>query len=242
MRTFALLALGALAVPVGMFAQNAQTETVALEAVGLSGQNEVPPVESAAGADVNVSMTFAGSAADEQTFLNSFDDVVDFYDHGDGTANDLGQFDSVTVDMTATLTGASGLTFTGGHIHDGDADESGPVVVDFMVEETTVDTDPANLSTTVTLTAATDIETAFKVLANPDEYYVNLHTMANPSGEIRAQLAQTAETSMRLQTRGQARLLERIMTTLRNIDENVAAIGRRNGLNTSSEQVVGSAN
>lgn len=108
-----------------------------------------------------------------------------------------------------------------------------------------------------------EIHQAFRIVANPDCYYVNLHTTDNPPGEVRAQLRLPAETLTRRQSRDIERLSAQVrsltmmlsdiegnlnelasqerLDQLNRIDENVAAIGRRQGLNTMSQQVAGSA-
>ena len=63
---------------------------------------------------------------------------------------------------------------TGHHIHRGVAGANGPVVVNFL----------ANYSGVVTVTTAL----ASEIAGNPSGFYVNLHTAAFSTGEIRGQL------------------------------------------------------
>lgn len=77
------------------------------------------------------------------------------------------------------------------HIHVGEAGVDGPVVVTLF--------DPGDPGPDVTLPADTEffadcIEGVDKDLIkdirqNPDEYYINIHTLNNPGGEIRGQLS-----------------------------------------------------
>ena len=275
MRSFAVFAAAALMVPGLMTAQSLQSQSVVLEA-DLSGDNENPPVDTDASAEVTVRMDFEGRFDDDgvfedvgEAFADGFDSVVDFFtgddDDDDDTdrPDDFDNVESVTVRMTADISGLSGQTFTGGHIHRGRGDENGPVVVNFEVGEVATSDMDATVRRTVELTGEMDIETAFDIAANPSNFYVNLHTTANGPGEIRGQLRKSSETETRDLRRELEQIredLDMIMMTvneihedvgelaseerlnqLNRIDENVANIGRRVGLNTQSQQVVGSA-
>jgi len=60
------------------------------------------------------------------------------------------------------------------HIHQGAAGAAGPVVVDFMgQQDTCVAGDPATVS---------------GIIANPEGYYINLHSKNYPEGAMRGQL------------------------------------------------------
>jgi hypothetical protein len=65
------------------------------------------------------------------------------------------------------------------HIHKGDANTNGPVVVPFTAPGA-----DGNSSGCATSTAAVVDD----ILANPPGFYVNVHTMEHPAGAIRAQL------------------------------------------------------
>lgn len=65
-----------------------------------------------------------------------------------------------------------------GHIHAGEAGVNGPVVVNLEVDSATFDD--------CVVGVPTDVVDA--ILANPAAYYLNIHTPAVPSGEIRGQL------------------------------------------------------
>lgn len=107
-----------------------------------------------------------------------------------------------TQTVTATLSGGSGVTTTGtvsgtydkttktlkvsvthtiaaptlAHIHKGAAGTSGPSIFTF----------PAPLTSPLTLSTVLDASQLADLTANL--YYVNIHTAANPGGEIRGQL------------------------------------------------------
>jgi CHRD domain len=68
----------------------------------------------------------------------------------------------------------------GGHIHIGDATVAGPVVL--PLELTGLSTGLVAAGTT------TDPALATAILADPDNYYVNIHTDVCPAGAIRGQL------------------------------------------------------
>lgn len=270
MTKFAILAAVALTAPVLISAQSLQTEVVELDAA-LAGDNEIPAVDSPTTADVEVRMEFSGRFEDDsvfedvgEAFADGFDAVVDFFS-GDADLDadppgDIENVETVTVRMRADIRGLQGQTFTGGHIHRGDADENGPIVVDFEVGQLSPSGTENMLMRTVTLTSEMDIETAFDIAANPEEYYVNLHATANPAGEIRGQLETSSDTQITRELDELRDDVEAIrmmvadiqagvndlasqdrLDQLNRIDENVANIGRRVGLNTQSEQVVGSA-
>jgi hypothetical protein len=67
---------------------------------------------------------------------------------------------------------------TAAHIHLGDADESGPVVVNFMI-------DTNGLSGCV----HADAQLIKQIRQNPDAYYVNVHNAEYPGGAVRGQLS-----------------------------------------------------
>jgi hypothetical protein len=99
-----------------------------------------------------------------------------------------------TIDYKIFIRNPAAETFRVGHIHRGDATVAGPVVVDFLGgaaggEET------SDLVIVQHQTAGPDqfkaVEPAFDVFdlcENPQSYYVNYHTVADPQGAVRGQL------------------------------------------------------
>ena len=65
-----------------------------------------------------------------------------------------------------------------GHLHRAPAGENGPVVVDFGVDQASFQTCLRGL----------DPNLVADIVRNPSDYYVNIHTTAVRSGEIRGQL------------------------------------------------------
>lgn len=101
---------------------------------------------------------------------------------GPGDANGNGEFsgwfDAAKGQLCYTLGVGSLASPTMAHIHRGDAQTAGPVVVPLA--------NPAqNIADTCTPVAPALIS---EILANPAGFYVNVHTTQYPKGAIRAQL------------------------------------------------------
>ncbi|HMY72261.1 MAG TPA: CHRD domain-containing protein [Blastocatellia bacterium] len=86
-------------------------------------------------------------------------------------------------------------TFTGLHIHEGVAGANGGVVFDTGISPANPLISPTgkgtiNIPVTIGLTSGDAARRAAlaRMLGNPAGFYVNLHTTANPSGALRAQL------------------------------------------------------
>jgi hypothetical protein len=91
---------------------------------------------------------------------------------GTGTASLLIDPDALTIDWDIVVSDID-FPLTGAHIHVGAAGVAGPIVVDFDSQLTgsgLVDADLAD------------------ILANPTNYYVNVHNGLFPAGAIRGQL------------------------------------------------------
>ena len=71
---------------------------------------------------------------------------------------------------------------TGMHIHEGEAGKAGDVVVPL--------TTPTATDTTTTGCADVDAPLIGRMAANPDNFYVNVHTQMYPQGAVRGQLSQ----------------------------------------------------
>ena len=87
-----------------------------------------------------------------------------------------GRVDSSTGQLCYTLTSTDLDALTMAHIHAGAAGVAGPPVV--MLS--------ANVPTETCM--AVDKEVAAKLLANPGDFYVNIHTANYPKGAVRGQL------------------------------------------------------
>lgn len=86
--------------------------------------------------------------------------------------------DDVTnqVCISTAINGISLAAITAAHIHSGAAGVNGPPIVDFLGSvNTCVTTTPANVSS---------------ILATPASFYVNVHTVSFPLGQVRGQLGQ----------------------------------------------------
>jgi len=72
------------------------------------------------------------------------------------------------------------LPFTGAHIHEAPAGSSGPIVVPFTPPDATGHSEGCTTA---------DAEELKEIMANPDEYYVNVHNTTCPAGVARGQLS-----------------------------------------------------
>jgi hypothetical protein len=131
----------------------------------------------AAGAAVALTMALSPLAAfAADTALKA--DLSGKNETGGGDANGTGKadvkIDSATHKVTWNIT-SNVADAVMAHIHKGAAGADGPVVVNFA--------DKMSGSTDV----APDVAAA--ILANPADYYVNVHSKANPKGAVRGQLA-----------------------------------------------------
>ena len=70
----------------------------------------------------------------------------------------------------------------GMHIHEGEAGKAGPVVVPLST--------PAATDTTTSGCAEIERTLMGRIAANPENFYVNVHTDAYPQGAVRGQLSQ----------------------------------------------------
>jgi hypothetical protein len=105
-----------------------------------------------------------------------------------GTGKFLGTATSTSLSYTLTASGtASGITMA--HIHSGAAGSNGPIVADLITPGSGV----ASINQSGTITVANlkgpmagDMA-AFMAALRAGTLYVNVHTVANPGGELRAQ-------------------------------------------------------
>jgi len=91
------------------------------------------------------------------------------------------------------------ITFTGLHIHTGAAGVNGPVTLNSSL--TRIDSSDSGTGT-LTYRNEIDVTNAASVAAldglflNPAGYYINLHTVDNPGGAVRAQMRSTDSTTL----------------------------------------------
>jgi len=109
------------------------------------------------------------------------------------TRDDKGNVNAATVTFDIDYTVTSAVTFTGLHIHNAPAGQSGAVVIDTGISST----NPVSAAsgsgkiTRVVNYAASDtngIKFVTGLLATPENYYVNIHTTTNSGGFMRGQL------------------------------------------------------
>jgi len=105
-----------------------------------------------------------------------------------GFGNFTGTFDATRANLTVNLTVANlGAAITGAHIHEKDAgSQTGGVKINF------VSSNFVNGKLTGTFPVPASDPTLFtRILANPSNFYVNVHTTQFPSGAVRGDLTLT---------------------------------------------------
>lgn len=96
----------------------------------------------------------------------------------DGKGSFRAKADATSGEFCFSLTDSGLGDVTGAHVHEGAAGKDGKVLM------TVYETDAGEEEC-----LAPDPEMLGKILANPDKYYVNVHTSEFPKGAIRAQLS-----------------------------------------------------
>ena len=108
------------------------------------------------------------------------------------TRDEKGNINAATVTFNIEYTVTSSVTFVGLHIHNAPVGVAGPVVIDSgLSPSNSITTTGQGRITRVVNYASTDangLKFVTGLLATPENYYVNIHTTANPSGLMRAQL------------------------------------------------------
>jgi len=114
------------------------------------------------------------------------------------TAMPNGTLTSATYNFDINYAGFPAETFfTGFHIHSGAEGTNGPVTIDSGITGGMAVAAPANGTGTlnydieVNMTNAGSVNTVYGMLADPKNYYLNLHTRVNPGGAIRGQTRRT---------------------------------------------------
>jgi hypothetical protein len=101
-----------------------------------------------------------------------------------GFGNATVTFDATRANITVTITVANlGSPINNFHIHEGAAGVAGPVVINLIGLGGVF----VNGTMTVTVPVAADV--ALRMVQNPANFYVNVHTVAFPGGAVRGQLA-----------------------------------------------------
>ena len=107
------------------------------------------------------------------------------------TKDSAGNITAVTADFTTTVTGfPPGITLTAAHIHPGAAGTTGNPVVNLGLTQGEVSF--ATGSGTFTKSGITvSVDQANAILANPGNFYFNIHTSTFGGGVARGQLVRT---------------------------------------------------
>lgn len=102
---------------------------------------------------------------------------------------------SGTVDFTVRHRFPGATTFTGLHIHRGNAGTNGPVLIDTRItaaNSVVSETGSGEIArSAVVLAGSANVAVLNEILANPEGFYLNLHTTTNPGGAVRSQLKKT---------------------------------------------------
>lgn len=153
--------------PGGVIRAQLRPADTALFSVNMNPGNEVPPI---AGLDAR-----ALSLVQVSTIRNASGDATHAF---------------VSYSVNYRFPGAA--TFTGLHIHDGVAGVNGPVRLDSGLTgaRAVASADGfGNIYANFNATTEAGLAAVNGLLRNPENFYLNLHTMANPGGAVRAQLA-----------------------------------------------------
>jgi uncharacterized protein (TIGR03437 family) len=102
---------------------------------------------------------------------------------------------SGTVDFVVRHRFPGATTFTGLHIHRGNAGTNGPVLIDTRItgaNPVVSESGSGEIArSAVVLEGSANVAVLNEILANPEGFYLNLHTTVNPGGAVRSQLKRT---------------------------------------------------
>lgn len=96
-----------------------------------------------------------------------------------------------TIEFTFTINNKSGETYTRAHIHKAPAGANGPIHWDFLeagVPVASITDQPSQLRGVARPRSGTNVAVVADLLANPAQYYVNVHSTTFPGGAVRGQL------------------------------------------------------
>ena len=106
------------------------------------------------------------------------------------TRDAAGAITAGTVDVVATFTGfPNGTIITAAHIHTGNSTTSGAVLVPMVPAAGEVTMPNGSGSFVKSGFAISPIDNANLIIANPANFYFNVHTPTNPGGAARGQLS-----------------------------------------------------
>ena len=105
------------------------------------------------------------------------------------TKDSAGYVTAATFDFAVTVAGfPNGTSLTGAHIHGGAAGTNGGILVSLGLAAGDV-TFPAGAGSFSRTGITVTVDQANSILANPGNFYFNIHTAANSGGVARGQLA-----------------------------------------------------
>ncbi len=113
--------------------------------------------------------------------------------------NASGVITEAVVDFSVAYSFPGAITVTGLHIHRGIRGQNGPVVLNSGVgaNETEDATGKAGITRqSMRLDSATALAAINDMIADPSNFYLNLHTTVNPGGAIRGQVLATTATTV----------------------------------------------
>ena len=114
------------------------------------------------------------------------------------TTTDDGTPISAFVDFLIHMTTVPELTLTAMHIHRGVAGQNGPVVIDSRFGDRLTAQGDVRIWRQNRFDAAAQLQSLRDIAANPDGFYVNIHSTGNPAGIIRGQLIPMEVSAIRM--------------------------------------------
>ena len=159
---------------------------------------------------------------------------------------------AATVLLNVSFNSSQNESITAAHIHRGRAGSNGPVVLDFQIPQAAQTQNPgggnvfatqanqnSTISNQITVTNSDQMKTLEEIIANPSNFYVNVHTQANPDGHVRGQLSLGAGAGIdRVDTRFNAvdTRFDAVNTDLIEVRRLLVALAFKNGIITSQQR------